>query len=243
MDYSNKTIPELKLLCKQLKITGVSNKNKQSIIEIILQKETVQNSKNDIISTPVVKVEIAEDSYTKELLKEQYILHENYVIGRINTTKKIGVKVRLPCIPEDISENIIKQIIHNKLNDKTSRWDCKKGDLYSQKEGKQECKCFTSDGPPSFTPSSNWDVIYFLDARLWLNDTFVLYRIPLQRTSTEWKNIRVSKTQTFEDQSKQGRRPRITWESLKPQIETYCSKIYEGTFDDIFIPLQEEVTE
>jgi|LakMenEpi03Aug12_release.lakeMendotaPanAssembly.Ray.scaffolds.fasta_scaffold180124_2 hypothetical protein len=240
MDYSNKTISELKLLCKERNIKGVSNKNKQKMIEI-LQKETLQNS------SPFIKVEISEDSYTKELLKEQYILHKNYVIGRINTTKKIGVKVRLPCIPEDISENIVKQIIHNKLNDKTSRWDCKKGDLYSQKEGKQECKCFTSDGPPSFTPSSDWDIIYFLDARQWLNDTFVLYRIPLQRTSTEWKNIKVSKTQTFEDQSKQGRRPRITWESLKPQIETYCSKIYEGTFDDIFddifTPLQEEVME
>jgi len=194
-----------------------------------------------------VKIIMKEDSYTKELLIEQYNLHKTYVLGRINTTRDIGVKVRLPSIPEDISENIVKYIIHNKLQDITSRWNCKKGDLHSLKEGKQECKCFTSDGPPSFTPSSDWDIIYFLDARQWLNDTFVLYRIPLQRTSTEWKNIKVSKTQTFEDQSKQGRRPRITWESLKPQIETYCSKIYEGTFDDIFddifTPLQEEVME
>jgi hypothetical protein len=43
------------------------------------------------------------------------------------------------------------------------------------KRGFQECKCFTSDGPLSFTPSSNWDVIYFLDARDWLNDNFILY--------------------------------------------------------------------
>lgn len=185
-----------------------------------------------------VKIEMTEDTYSKELLKEEYSLHKSYVQGRINTTKKIGVKVRLPSIPEDISENIVKQIIHNKLNDKTSRWDCKKGDLESKKEGKQECKCFTSDGPPSFTPSSDWDVIYFLDARNWLNDKFILYRISLKRTSTEWKNIKVSKTQTFEDQTKQGRRPRITWESLHPQIKSFCSKVYEGNFDDIFIPLE-----
>jgi len=176
------------------------------------------------------------DNYTKELLIEQLALHKGYVNGRINTTKKIGVKVRLPSIPEDISENII---LHNKVNDNTSRWDCKNGDLESQKEGKQECKCFTSGGPLSFTPSSNWDVIYFLDARNWLCNKFILHRVSLKRTSSEWLNIKVNKIQTFYDQTKQGRRPRITWESLHPQISSYCTKVYEGTFEDIFIPLEE----
>jgi hypothetical protein len=175
-----------------------------------------------------------EDTYTKELLKEQYQLHKTYVIGRKNTTKN-KCKVRMPCIPEDISENIVKQIIRNKLNDSTSSWNCKKGDLYSQKEGVQECKCFTSDGPLSFTPSSNWDVIYFLDARDWLNDNFILYRIPLQRTTSEWRNIQVSKSQTFEDQTIQGRRPRITWNSLYPQIYDHVRIVYKGNFENIFI--------
>ena len=192
--------------------------------------------KQGIKVEPLVKIIMNEDTYTKELLIEQYNLHKTYVLGRINTTREIGVKVRLPSIPEDISENIVKFIIHNKLHDTTSRWNCKKGDLQSQKEGKQECKCFTSDGPPSFTPSSEWDVIYFLDARKWLIDNFILYKVSLKRTSDEWKNIKVSKLQTFEDQTKQGRRPRITWEALKPQIEPYCKKVYEGIFEDIFIP-------
>jgi hypothetical protein len=125
-------------------------------------------------------------------VKEQYSIHKSYVKGRIETTKKIGVKVRLPSIPEDISENIVKYIIINKQNDKTCIWNCKVGDLYSTIEGKQECKCFTSDGPPSFTPSSDWDVIYFLDARNYLNDRFILYRILLKRTSEEWKKIKMS---------------------------------------------------
>ena len=180
----------------------------------ILEKE-IENKPTEKNNEQSVK--IINDTYSEELLKEQFVLHKSYVNGRINTTIKIGVKVRLPSIPEDISENIVKNIIHNKLNDKTSRWDCKKGDLESQKEGKQECKCFTSNGPLSFTPSSEWDVIYFLDARNWLkNDIFILYKISLKRTSTQWKNIKVSKTQTFEDQTKQGRRPRITWEFLYP---------------------------
>jgi hypothetical protein len=224
-DLTKLSKTELLAKCEENGIKNCKTKNKNVLINL-LEKNSV----------PPVKM----NTYSEELLKEQFGLHKSYVNGRINTTIKIGVKVRLPCIPEDISENIIKNIIHNKLNDKTSSWDCKKGDLESQKEGKQECKCFTSDGPPSFTPLSDWDVIYFLDARNWLkNDTFILYRCSLKFSSTEWKNIKINKTKTFEDQTKQGRRPRITWKSLYPQIESYCSKVYEGSFDDIFIPLEE----
>jgi hypothetical protein len=178
-----------------------------------------------------------EDKYTAEVLREQFATHKAYVVARCESTKKTGVKVRLPSIPEDISENLLKFVLRNHLNDPTSRWDCKKGDLFSQKEGKQESKCFTSEGPPSFTPSSEWDVIYFVDAREWLADKFVVYRIPLKRTSDEWKNIKISKTQTYEDQAKQGRRPRITWTALHPQIAHHCTKVYEGTFEGIFVPL------
>lgn len=223
---------KIKLSCSVCKKEGHNKRSCKIIVEPKINlKTTLKGTVEEMI----------EDHYSDELLKEQFELHKSYVKGRIDTTIKIGVKVRLPCIPEDISENIVKIIIHNKLNDKTSRWDCKKGDLESKKEGKQECKCFTSDGPLSFTPSSEWDAIYFLDARNWLNDKFVLYKSSLKRTSTEWKNIKISKTQTFEDQTKQGRRPRISWESLHPLIEPYCSKVFEGTFNDIFIP--EEVTE
>ena len=186
---------------------------------------------NRIINKTICR-KIHNDIYTKELLKEQYSLHMTYVKGRMDTIKKIGIKIRFPSIPEDISENIVKQIIH-KLHDNTSRWDCKQGDLHSIKEGKQEVKCFTSNGPSSFSPTSNWDILYFLDARDWLDDTFILYRIPLKRTSTEWKNIKVNKTQTFEDQVKQGRRPRINWNDLKPQIENHCTKVYHGNFSTL----------
>ena len=240
MNYSKMKKDDLKAICKELKIKGITGKKKEELIEMINKQRdaTPVSPKTDVKVKPSVKVEMVEDNYTKDLLKEQYALHKAYVNGRINTTKKIGVKVRLPCIPEDISENIVKFILRNKLNDITSRWNCKKGDLQSEKEGTQECKCFTSDGPLSFTPSSDWDVIYFLDSRNWLNDTFILYRVLLKRTSPEWKNIKVSKTQTFEDQTKQGRRPRITWESLQPQISYYCNMVYDGTFDDIFNPLE-----
>lgn len=179
---------------------------------------------------------MSDDTYTADALKSFYRIQKDYVVSLKATERTTGVKIRYPSLPEHISENIVKFILQNKLQDTTCSWNCK-GDLQSEREGKQECKCFTSDGPPSFTPSSEWDVIYFLDARDWLNDHFILHRVPLKRTSDEWKAIKVSKAQTFEDQCKQGRRPRITWEALSPQISTHVTKIFDGKFDDIFTPL------
>lgn len=173
--------------------------------------------------------------YTVELLKDQYTLHTQYVKERIQTTDRVDIKIRLPSIPEDITENMIKYILHNKLNDITSEWNCKIGDLHSLIEGVQECKCFTSDGPISFTPSSNWNVIYFLDARNWLNNKFILYKVDLTHNSNIWNYIKVNKKQTFRDQANQGRRPRVTWKLLHPQIINHCNKIFEGTFEDIFV--------
>lgn len=177
---------------------------------------------------------ITTKDYSEDILMSQFSIHKSYYKTRKSTTKQLGLVVRLPCIPEDISENIIKFILHNRMIDPTSRWDCSKGDLESQLEGKQECKCFTSCGPLSFTPSSHWDVIYFLDARKWIEDVFVLYKCTLTRSSPEWKNIKVNKSQTFEDQTNQGRRPRLTWELLRPQIAPYCTCVFKGGFDDIF---------
>ena len=76
----------------------------------------------------------------------------------------------------------------------------------------------------------------FLDCPL------TLYKICLKRTSDEWGKIKVSKAQTFEAQCKQGRRPRITWDALHPQILGFTCKIYEGTFDDIFTHPEAEST-
>lgn len=222
MNYAKQTVKQLKTLCKEQKIKGISGKNKKVLIDLL---------QNKTVDVPW------EDMYTPELLINQYNLHKDYVKGRIASTKKL--KVRLPSIPEDISENIIKQTIRNKLKDTSCTWDCKNGDLHSEQEGKQECKCFTSDGPSSFTPSSEWDVIYFLDATKWLENEFILYRVNLKKSSNEWKNIKVNKNQTFEDQCKEKRRPRINWSALKPQIESFCKKVYEGTFEDIFIPVTE----
>lgn len=190
---------------------------------------------------------LAVDTYTAEVLKESFIQHKNYVIGRNEIIAKTGLPIRLPNMPEDISENIVKFLIRRN-GDKTSKWTKsviqKKGqkitgDLVSEKEGNQECKCFTSVGPASFGPKEAWDVIYFLDATHWLDDRFVLWRIPLSNSSSEWKALKMNKVQSYDDQATQGRRPRMSWDSIKPQIEKFCQKIYEGTFEGIFIPAME----
>jgi hypothetical protein len=173
------------------------------------------------------------DKYTSATLRTFWNLHKNYVQALQETARTTGVDIRLPTMPEHISENLIKFIIH-KNGDHTSTWNCDVGDLVSAREGKQECKCFTSDGPPSFTPSSEWDVIYFLDARNWLTDHIVLWRVGLKKSDPQWRAIKVSRTQTFGDQASSGRRPRITWKALYPQISEFCTKIYDGPFEGVF---------
>lgn len=231
IDLTKFSKDELKDKCKELGIKGYSSKNKQTLIGLIQDKLGLVTEHD---TNCKVTKSSKEDKYTKDILKQFYNVHKSYVEQIKELSKKIDIKVRFPCIPEYISENIIKFIIH-KNGDESSNWNCS-GDLYSQIEGKQECKCFTSDGPISFTPSSNWDIIYFLDAREWLNDNFILYRVNLKKQSDEWKNIPMNKNQSFDDQCKQGRRPRIAWDSLYKYIEDHCEKIYEGTFEGIFTP-------
>jgi hypothetical protein len=186
---------------------------------------------------------MATDMYNATILRRIFNTHKKYVLELKSIQQITKVQFRLPNMPEHISENIVKFIIR-RLGDTSCSWDGAKGDLVSTVEGRQEVKCFTSDGPPSFTPTSNWDVIYFLDGRDWINDRFTLYRVNLQRTSEDWKAIKVSRAQTFDDQARAGRRPRITWDSLQPQIAKHTTQVFDGKFEEIFeMPQVVEVVE
>jgi hypothetical protein len=195
---------------------------------------------------------VVEDPYTEAILRENYTVHRDYHKVRKATRDRTGLDIRMANVPEDISENIVKFIIRNKLDDATCRWtksvkksaghdDATKGDLVSRREGKQECKCFTSTGPASFGPNEPWDVIYFLDMRKWLDDTFTLYRIPLKNTDTEWQSIIMDRRRganiTFGDQCKQGKRPHMSWERIRSQLPAeLIDTVYTGTFEGIFTP-------
>lgn len=169
-----------------------------------------------------------------QILAEQYHMHKDYVKKRMEA-RDAGMEIRLPNFPEDISENMIRILIGRVLGDETCTRKCK-GDLLSEVEKKQECKTFTSKGPISFTPSSRWDVIYFLDARGWLSDDFTLYRLPCAYSSEIWQDIKVNKTDTFRKQASAGRRPRLTWDALYPQIKKHVEKIWTGKAQEIFSP-------
>lgn len=173
------------------------------------------------------------DPVTREALCERYNHHKQYEMKNIEMDKRYGYKTRRHGLPEDISENIIKFVIRNKCGDKKVVWSLT-GDLNSGKR-LLECKSFISNGPISFGPDQKWDEIYFLDARDWLDNRLVIYLVCLPSEHSIWKNIKVSKTDSKSSQSNDGRRPRINWERLYPQIAEHCQKIFEGAFEDIFV--------
>lgn len=190
------------------------------------------------------RFEILNDKYTEDILRSRYINFKNMYISDEELIKN-GLQIRHQNTPEDITENITKFIIRNYENDNSCIW-CKgidkkhgiTGDLYSNKYDKIspiEVKSFTSNGPSQFGPDKKFSVLYFLDLRQWLNDRIILWKVNLSNQSDEFNSIKINKEQTMKDQFLQGRRPHISWDKLYPQIKDFCEKIYEGTFDDIFI--------
>ena len=182
------------------------------------------------------------DGYTEDILirrfnnfKHNYISDEEFITN--------GLKIRHQNTPEDITENITKFIIRKYENDSSCIW-CKgvdkkyglTGDLVSNKYERHlpiEVKSFTSNGPSQFGPDKKFGVLYFLDLRKWLNNEIVLWKVNLNYMSPEFKNIKVNKVQTMGEQLLEGRRPHISWDNIYPQINEFCEKIYEGTFENI----------
>jgi len=189
------------------------------------------------------------DNYTKDILFTRIKMHF-YTVSELKKFRDdAGLPIRLPNFPEDVSENMAKFIIHFHVGDTTSKWTkCirKKGenlpgDLRSEVESIQEVKAFTSAGPTTFGPKTVWNVIYFLDARDWLSDKYILWRCSIPKPSDKWKSLDLSKKETEEAKTGKGNRPHIKWTSLYPQIKDYTTKIFEGSLEDIFRPAKAPV--
>jgi hypothetical protein len=192
------------------------------------------------------KVNEYDDKYTQVVLETRYNMYRNNYIDTSEIIKKTGLPIRHQNPPEDVTENIVKFIINKYDNDTSCKWAKSikhktlkfSGDLYSDKysiDMPPEVKAFTSDGPSSFGPNKKFGVIYFLDMREWLNNKFILWKVNVSNDSPEWKNIKMNKTQTNEEQCKEKRRPHISWENIYSQIPEKCVKVYDGTFEDIFM--------
>jgi len=180
---------------------------------------------------------LGEDVITEDWLKRRFQSVRCYTQESIELSQEVGGRCRLANIPEDVTENIVKFIIRNKLGDKSCVW-CKSvglpGDLHSDIENMQEVKSFTSDGPCSFGPTKKFDVLYFLDLRTWLQDKIVLFKVSLSHESPVWKSLKMNKKETFDEQAGAGRRPHISWEHIYPQVQDSCVKVYDGSFEGIF---------
>ncbi len=213
--------------------------------EIPIKKMISVNSKSDTSDDDISEMSITSrtpiqldnaDKYSLPCLKDnlELIINTNKQIKHIKL--KYGVKQRQLGLFEGVSQNIIKFILLSRGVPCTS--NCKTGDLQSTIEGKIECKSFISMGPISFGPKEGWDVIYFLDARKYLDNKYILYKTDLKNNSTAWLNIKVSSKETFEMQIMKGRRPRINFKSLYDQIKDYTTIIFKGDINYLWQSIQ-----
>lgn len=194
--------------------------------------------KFDSYVKPAKKAKSTVDVVTEEWLKRRFASVRRYTQETIGLSSEVGGVIRLANIPEDLTENIVKFIIRNKLGDVTCVW-CKgvglAGDLHSELEEFQEVKSFASDGPCSFGPKKKFTVLYFLDLRKWLDNEIVLFKISLNNDSPIWKALKMNKAETFEMMADDGKRPHIPWESIRSQMpRDVCVEVYRGTFEGIF---------
>jgi hypothetical protein len=164
----------------------------------------------------------------------------------INDEKEINTflknkKIRLSNFPSHISENIAKLAINKKYRFMPN-WDTDKGDLILKTktriirmEVKGSINLF--NGPPTFGPTEEWDIIYFVDGVNTMEKKYKVYEIKLSNNSHKWKNIKVNKTQTYYDQCLQKRRPRIVFRELQSQLGNDCKLIFDGNINELYNPL------
>ena len=147
------------------------------------------------------KLKILKDKMNLDILNnllDRYISNYKYLI-EIN--EKLSIKkCRNENFPSHISENIVKFALFKKYGIMPN-WDTKSGDLELVNK-KLEIKGFMSDGPSSFGPTENWDWIYFIDAKDFINKRFKIYEIKLSNKSDIWRNIVLSEKKVLSNELK-----------------------------------------
>ena len=181
-----------------------------------------------------------QDNMTPILLLESLNLYNNI----IQTEKKINnslknKKIRYSNFPSHISENIVKFVFAKKYGVMPT-WETKVGDLCLFHNETRFIKIEVkgsidlSNGPSSFGPTECWDYLYFVDGVDHEKNFFKVYEIKLSNNSKEWKNIKVSKTDTYENQCFQKRRPRVNFKEIYKQLGENCSLIFNDNILNLF---------
>jgi hypothetical protein len=226
------------------------NKNKTTKQKKVIDPEGVY-AKNDYDKAPVQKAILTiqkiargyltrkklrdlQDSMTVSLLEECIDIYNDTLTNEARINKKLKKKkIRKSNIPSHITENIAKFAYFLKYRIMPT-WDTDKGDLeinngmMRRRHLEVKGSCDLSNGPPSFGHTEPWDTIYFVDGIKTHEKIYTVYEIKLSNTSEKWKNIKVNKNQTFQDQCNQKRRPRIVFKSLQEQVGTDCRVIFDG---------------
>lgn len=70
-----------------------------------------------------------------------------------------------------------------------------------------------------------------MDARKFMTRIFDIYLVKLSNDSDIWKNLKINKTQTYENQCNEKRRPRICFNNIIKQIpKTYIQYLCMTNF-------------
>lgn len=200
------------------------------------------NEKPNMIKEKINDISIQKDGFTKQLLKDSINKYNDLYSFIDNVNSKLTIKkFRKPNYPSEITENLVKFAITKKYNTSPTEkllpsWDTKKGDLClrdMQIEVKGSVDLMNG-GPCSFGPKEEWDYIYFVDALNRSRNEFKIYEIKLSNEDKIWKNIKVNKNETYQNQCLQKRRPRITFKELIRQIpESYINILFDGNINDL----------
>ena len=140
--------------------------------------------------TDKVTINILIDDINEHIRHSKYIKERNTYLGNKH---KLW---RNDNFPSHISENICKFAIFKKYGIMPT-WNTSKGDLQILINNtiiQIEVKGFMSDGPSSFGPTENWDVLFFVDCKNFENKEFKVYEINLSNECDIWKNIIIKGT-------------------------------------------------
>ena len=67
-----------------------------------------------------------------------------------------------------------------------------------------------------------------------MNKNFKVYELKLSNNNEIFRNIKLSKKETYGDIADSGRRPRGGFYTIfKPQLNTYCQLIFDGHIDKL----------
>ena len=149
-------------------------------------------------------------------------------------------RCRKPPLPSEISENIAKFAIRQ-YHGHCPTWDTTCGDLEWTPVGsdivrKIEVKGFMSVGPASFGPTEGWDQIYFVDALDYKNKRFKVYEILLSNTDPRWRSVMINKKESFGEIASANQRGKLRgafYKVFKPQLEEYCTLIFDGHINEL----------